>query len=219
MAVHAAISAWSIGMKSCTSPTPSSVKKRVMRTFVSGKYSCLASQSSPSGAARRSRPCPCRGSRRTRSASRTTGSSTSRSCRWCRRARSCADRRRGRARRSGGSRSRAPSPSPCRPLPSLPRGRRPSPRRAPRPARRGARAGSSCGARGPGTVYSSATRSRGLEQQVAGGRDAAADDDLLRVEQVDRVGDPDARAAGRGCRARAARRRRPPWRRRRRRGR
>ena len=41
-------------------------------------------------------------------------------------------------------------------------------------------------------MYSCATRSRGLEQQVAGGRDAAADDDLLRVEQVDRVGDPDA---------------------------
>ena len=43
----------------------------------------------------------------------------------------------------------------------------------------------------PGTVYSCATRFAGLEQQVAGGRDAAADHDLLRVEQVDRVGDPD----------------------------
>ena len=32
-----AISALSIGMKSCTSPTPSAVKKRVMRTLVSGK--------------------------------------------------------------------------------------------------------------------------------------------------------------------------------------
>ena len=56
-----------------------------------------------SGAARRSRPCPCRGSRRTRWARRRPGSSTSRSCRWCRRARPCAGRRRGRARRSGGS--------------------------------------------------------------------------------------------------------------------
>ena len=32
-----ATSADSIGMKSCTSPTPCSVKKRVMRMLVSGK--------------------------------------------------------------------------------------------------------------------------------------------------------------------------------------
>jgi hypothetical protein len=32
------MSGWSsIGMKSCTSPTPPWVKKRVIRTFVSGK--------------------------------------------------------------------------------------------------------------------------------------------------------------------------------------
>ena len=147
-----------------------------------------------SGGARRSRPAPCRGSRRTRSARRRTDSSTSRSCRWCRPARSCAGRRRARARRSGGSPSRARGRAPCSPI----------------------SASSSCAAtiaapRTPACAPWRASRIvvwrpspghrvllrdplGGVEQQVAGHRDAAADDDLLRVEDVDRVGDPDPEA-------------------------
>ena len=41
-----------IGMKSCTSPTPAGVRKRVIRTFVSGRYSCFGTQSSTIGAIR-----------------------------------------------------------------------------------------------------------------------------------------------------------------------
>ena len=37
------------GMKSSISPTPSGVKKRVMRTLVSGKYSCLVVLAAQSG--------------------------------------------------------------------------------------------------------------------------------------------------------------------------
>ena len=46
-------------------------------------------------------------------------------------------------------------------------------------------------------------------------RDAAADHDLQRVEEVDRVGDADAEPLAEDPQARAARPRRPPWRRRR----
>jgi hypothetical protein len=44
-------------MKSSTSPTPSAVMNRVIRMAVSGKYSCLTTQSSFSGAIRK---CPPR---------------------------------------------------------------------------------------------------------------------------------------------------------------
>ena len=45
-----------IGMKSSTSPTPSGVKKRVIRTLVSGKYSCLDVQPPSAGASDSSHP-------------------------------------------------------------------------------------------------------------------------------------------------------------------
>ena len=49
------------------------------------------------------------------------------------------------------------------------------------------RAGSSSRLPEPGTTYPSATRLRGLEQQLAGPGRATADHDLVRVERVDRV--------------------------------
>ena len=147
-----------------------------------------------SAGARRSRRGPCRGSRRTRSGSRTTGSSTSRSCRSCRRARPCGGRRRARARRSGGTcprarrrghRSGAAHGRSARAARARTPARRPSRRRA-RP-RCGAVAGEPdrrADARRPAPCSGAATRSRGHEQQVAGERDAAADHDLLRDRSV-----------------------------------
>ena len=41
-----------IGMKSWISPTPPGVRKRVIRTFVSGKYSCFGVQPSAAGVIR-----------------------------------------------------------------------------------------------------------------------------------------------------------------------
>ncbi len=41
------------GMKSTTSPTPASVKNRVTRTAVSGKYSCLLVYTSTDGRIRK----------------------------------------------------------------------------------------------------------------------------------------------------------------------
>ena len=46
----------STGMKSITSPTPPAVMNRVIRIAVSGKYSCLTTQSSPSAAIRKRPP-------------------------------------------------------------------------------------------------------------------------------------------------------------------
>ena len=43
-------------MKSWISPTPSSVRKRVMRTFVSGKYSCFGLEHSTEGEIRKYPP-------------------------------------------------------------------------------------------------------------------------------------------------------------------
>jgi hypothetical protein len=43
-------------MKSCTSPTPSGIRKRVMRMLVSGRYSCFEVQPSPSGEMRNRPP-------------------------------------------------------------------------------------------------------------------------------------------------------------------
>ena len=45
------------GMKSTTSPTPASVRKRVMRTAVSGRYSCLVAKASCVGRMRKWPPC------------------------------------------------------------------------------------------------------------------------------------------------------------------
>jgi len=42
-----------VGMKSTTSPTPASVRKRVMRMAVSGKYSCLVVTESAAGRTRK----------------------------------------------------------------------------------------------------------------------------------------------------------------------
>ena len=74
------------------------------------------------------------------------------------------------------------------PIPARPS----APRRARRRAGRGARGGSSSWCPRPGSTCRNATRVGRLEQQVAGGGDAAADHDLERVVEVDRVGDPDA---------------------------
>ena len=43
-------------MKSCTSPTPSGVRNRVIRTLVSGKYSCLIEWHSWVGSIRQNPP-------------------------------------------------------------------------------------------------------------------------------------------------------------------
>ena len=44
----------------------------------------------------------------------------------------------------------------------------------------------------PGRTKRRGDRAGGLQEQLAGGRDAAADDDVLGVEDVDGVGDADA---------------------------